>query len=75
MLWREKTQEKEDGKSHRRLRLLILNSMVKENMVKKNISKDQYNQTMFYNDNAIKLEISNKMINEITLYLKNLKHF
>ena len=49
--------------------------VVKENMVKKNISKDQYNQTMFYNDNAIKLEISNKMINEITLYLKNLKHF
>ena len=66
MLWRERKQEKEDGKSQERLRLIILNNMVKENMVKKNISKDQYNQTMFYDDNAIKLEISNKTINEIT---------
>lgn len=48
--------------------------MVKENAVKKKISKDQYHQTIFYDKNAIKSEISNKKIAEFTVYLENIKH-
>lgn len=37
--------------------------MVKENAIKKKTS----NQTIFYDDNAIKSEINNKKITEITI--------
>lgn len=39
--------EEGDGKGQERLRVIVLNSVAKENSVKKNISKDQYSQTMY----------------------------